>query len=376
MMQPAATNVPKTANPTERYLDVARVSKQFGATVVLQDLDLSVSRSEFVSLLGPSGCGKTTLLRLIAGLQRPDAGQIRVDGNDVTHVAAHKRNIGVVFQNYALFPHLTVEQNVGFGLMAQRLPKSEIAAEVANALALVRMKEYADRRISALSGGQQQRIAVARAIAVKPTLLLLDEPFSALDRKLRETMQIELRHLLRELNITSIFVTHDQDEALVMSDRIAVMNNGRIEQLDTPSEVYRRPASLHVLEFVGQSTRLTGTAVADRGSAGDGTVVVDTPLGQVRAPRRGDAALSGKVVVGVRPESIVLGDRPGADANQVKAKLADIVFFGSKTSLHFEAPNEDDRLQVELARLPDRLALGVELTLRWPVSETMVYPLP
>jgi putative spermidine/putrescine transport system ATP-binding protein len=376
MMQPAATHVPETAKPpAERYLDIARVSKQFGATVVLQELDLSVARSEFVSLLGPSGCGKTTLLRLIAGLQRPDRGQIRINGSDITHVAAHKRNVGVVFQNYALFPHLTVEQNVGFGLMAQRRPKSEVAAAVANALELVRMQEYAQRRISALSGGQQQRIAVARAIVVKPTLLLLDEPFSALDRKLRETMQIELRHLLRELNITSIFVTHDQDEALVMSDRIAVMNNGRIEQLGAPGDVYRRPTSLHVLEFVGQSTRLSGTVDRD-GSAGDRLVTVDTPLGKIRAPRRSDTPGSGRAVLGVRPESIVLGERPGADTNQIKANLADIVFFGSKTALHFETQGSGDRLQVELSRVPDGLAPGVELTLRWPVAETMIYPLP
>lgn len=376
MMQPAAKHAPATATATaERYLEVARVSKRFGTTVVLQALDLAVARSEFVSLLGPSGCGKTTLLRLIAGLQRPDTGQIRVNGGDVTHVAAHKRNIGVVFQNYALFPHLTVEQNVGFGLMAKRRPKAEIATAVANALDLVRMKDYGERRISALSGGQQQRIAVARAIVIKPTLLLLDEPFSALDRKLRETMQIELRHLLRELNITSIFVTHDQDEALVMSDRIAVMNNGRIEQLGTPGEVYRRPASLHVLEFVGQSTRLAGTVVGAGGTAADGIVVVDTPLGKISAPRRGDTPGAGRVVVGVRPESIALGDRPGADSNQLRAKLADIVFFGSKCALHFETSSDGDRLQVELSRLPDELAPGVEVTLRWPMTETMVYPL-
>jgi putative spermidine/putrescine transport system ATP-binding protein len=377
MMQPAAQHSPRTDMPaTERYLDVARVSKRFGPTVVLQELDISVARSEFVSLLGPSGCGKTTLLRLIAGLQRPDSGLIRVDGADITHVAAHKRNIGVVFQNYALFPHLTVEQNVGFGLMAQRRPKAEIATAVANALELVRMQEYGARRISALSGGQQQRIAVARAIVIKPTLLLLDEPFSALDRKLRETMQIELRHLLRELGITSIFVTHDQDEALVMSDRIAVMNNGRIEQLGSPGEVYRRPASLHVLEFVGQSTRLAGTVIGTGGTAGNGIVMVDTPLGRISAPRRDDTPSAGRVVVGVRPESFVLGDAPGAENNRVSARLADIVFFGSKTALHFETRGGEDRLQVELSRLPEGLVPGVELTLGWPVTETMVYPLP
>ncbi len=362
------------ASTAERYLDVDRVAKQFGSSVVLKDLVLSVARSEFVSLLGPSGCGKTTLLRLIAGLQSPDTGRILIDGRDITRTAAHKRNIGVVFQNYALFPHLSVEQNVAFGLVAQRQPEADIKERVANALALVRMQEFSNRRISALSGGQQQRVAVARAIVVKPTLLLLDEPFSALDRKLRETMQIEMRHLLRELRITSIFVTHDQDEALVMSDRIAVMNNGCIEQLGTPTDVYGQPSTLHVLEFVGQSTRLTGQVLSPGGS-GNGHTAVETPLGTIRVPQRGQEPLFGRVIVGVRPESMTLGEGSG-DCNRVRARLTDIVFFGAKTTLHFASPGADDRLQAEVSRVPETLAPGTEVSLNWPVRETMVYPAP
>ncbi len=363
----------RAASANKRYLDVAAVTKRFGTATVLQDLNISVARSEFISLLGPSGCGKTTLLRLIAGLMKPDGGRIAINGSDLTQVPAHKRNIGVVFQNYALFPHLTVEQNVAFGLEAQRTPKAEIGARVQNALALVRMQAFAERRISALSGGQQQRVAVARALVVKPSLLLLDEPFSALDRKLRETMQIELRHLLRDLEITSIFVTHDQDEALVMSDRIAVMNEGRIEQLGTPDEVYSAPASLHVLEFVGQSTRIGGTADA---SALNGTASVETPLGKILAPLHDGSGVSGKVVLGVRPECIALGERPDANFNEISAELTDIVFFGSKTALHFQPPGADDRIQVEVARVPSGIAQGVALKLYWPISETMVYPAP
>ena len=371
----AKSEARRTMPGVERYLDVAAVTKQFGSAVVLQDLDLAVGRNEFVSLLGPSGCGKTTLLRLIAGLLRADGGRISIGGRDLTRVAAHKRNIGVVFQNYALFPHLSVEQNVAFGLEAQRRPKTEIAERVSNALALVRMQEFAGRRVTALSGGQQQRVAVARAIVVKPTLLLLDEPFSALDRKLRETMQIEMRHLLRDLGITSIFVTHDQDEALVMSDRIAVMNEGRIEQLGTPAEVYRAPKSLHVLEFVGQSTRLAGSIAAPPSG---GMLAISTPLGAIRAPVRNLGANPGRVIVGIRPESVSVGAEGAlpADTNEVRAKLTDIVFFGSKTTLHFEPPAADDRLQAEVARLPAGLAAGAEVTLRWPVAETMVYPAP
>jgi putative spermidine/putrescine transport system ATP-binding protein len=363
----------RAASVNKRYLDVAAITKRFGTATVLKDLNISVARSEFISLLGPSGCGKTTLLRLIAGLMKPDAGRIAINGSDLTQVPAHKRNIGVVFQNYALFPHLTVEQNIAFGLEAQKTLKAEIGARVQNALALVRMQAFAERRISALSGGQQQRVAVARALVVKPSLLLLDEPFSALDRKLRETMQIELRHLLRDLEITSIFVTHDQDEALVMSDRIAVMNEGRIEQLGAPDEVYSTPASLHVLEFVGQSTRIGGTADA---SGGGGTVSVETPIGKIVAPSRDGARAAGKIVLGVRPECIALGERPGADFNEITAELSDIVFFGSKTALHFQPPGADDRIQVEVARLPVGIAPGTPVKLHWPIAETMVYPAP
>ena len=358
---------------SDRYLDVAAVTKRFGAATVLKDLQISVARSEFVSLLGPSGCGKTTLLRLIAGLMRPDGGRIAIGGNDLTQVPAHKRNIGVVFQNYALFPHLTVEQNIAFGLEAQKTPKAEIGGRVKNALALVRMQAFAERRISELSGGQQQRVAVARALIVKPSLLLLDEPFSALDRKLRETMQIELRHLLRDLEITSIFVTHDQDEALVMSDRIAVMNEGRIEQLGTPDEVYSTPASLHVLEFVGQSTRIGGSAGT---SDLPGAVSIETSVGRILAPSPDGVPAGGKVVLGVRPECIELGERPNSDFNEIAAQLNDIVFFGSKTALHFQPPGTDDRIQVEVARIPSGIAPGAVVKLHWPIAETMVYPAP
>jgi len=351
-----------------RYLEVAGVTKRFGPSVVLKDLSLAVAQAEFVSLLGPSGCGKTTLLRLVAGLLAPDAGSISIGGRDFTRVAAHRRNIGVVFQNYALFPHLTVAENVAFGLHAQGAPKAEIGQRVRDALALVRMESFADRSVTALSGGQQQRIAVARAIVVKPTLLLLDEPFSALDRKLRETMQIEMRHLLRDLGITSIFVTHDQEEALVMSDRVAVMNEGRIEHLGTPAEVYARPRTLYVMEFVGQSTRIGGRIVA----TSQGFVLVDTPLGRISARAAGTPGAP--VFVGVRPEAILLGEGPEAEFNNVRAKLFDVVFLGSKTTLLLTGSAPDDRLMVELARLPQALEPGADVAIRWRIEDTLVFP--
>ncbi|MEN5084456.1 ABC transporter ATP-binding protein [Bosea sp. TWI1241] len=363
------TEAPATAPPAA-HVEIRQLGKRFGANTVLQDLALSVGQGEFISLLGPSGCGKTTLLRLIAGLMLPDTGTITIGGRDLTRTPPHKRNVGVVFQNYALFPHLTVAENVGFGLRNRRIGGEELKRRVDEALALVRMQAFAERSVTALSGGQQQRIAVARAIAVEPAILLLDEPFSALDRKLRETMQIELRHILRDLGITSIFVTHDQDEALVMSDRIAVMNQGQIEHFGAPSAIYTHPASLFVLEFVGQSTRLPGLVTRTEGDQ----VEVETALGRLRAP--GGYLAGSRVVVAVRPEAVTLGEGPVAEFNMIKAPLADIVYLGAKTQLHFKGP-EGEAIQVDLARLPQGgLAAGAELSLRWRIADTMLFPAP
>lgn len=364
----AAAPAPEAA---AAHVEIRRLGKRFGANTVLQDLGLSVGQGEFVSLLGPSGCGKTTLLRLIAGLMLPDFGSIMIGGRDLTRTPPHKRNVGVVFQNYALFPHLTVAENVGFGLRNRKHDATELKRRVAEALALVRMQDFAGRSVTALSGGQQQRIAVARAIAVEPAILLLDEPFSALDRKLRETMQIELRHILRDLGVTSIFVTHDQDEALVMSDRIAVMNQGRIEHFGAPNEIYTEPKTLFVLEFVGQSTRLPGAVARSSG----GQVEIDTALGPIRAP--GGYLAGSRVVAAVRPEAIMLGEGPAAEFNTVKATLADIVYLGARTQLHFRGPGQEEAIQVDLARLPQGgLAAGAELSLRWRISDTMLFPAP
>ncbi len=353
------------------HLVVSGASKRFGAAVVLDDLSISVARGEFVSLLGPSGCGKTTLLRCVAGLLRPDAGRIAVARRDITALPAHRRNIGVVFQNYALFPHLTVAENIGFGLSAQGVPRAEAAPRVAEALALVRMAEHAGKPVSALSGGQQQRVAVARALVVRPSLLLLDEPFSALDRKLRETMQVELKHLLREVGITAIFVTHDQEEALVVSDRIAVMNAGRIEQLADPATLYGRPATLYVLDFVGQSTRLSGRVTATV----SGMVTVETALGPVRAP--GAFAPGSRVAVAVRPEAMALDAGGGVPQgmNLLAARVSEISFLGSRTQLHLGMPAEGaDRGVVELPRLPEGVHPGSRVTIAFREADTMVFP--
>ena len=351
----------------QSFLDVAGAEKSFGTATVLGGVDLGVAAGEFVSLLGPSGCGKTTLLRIVAGLLSADRGSVKLDGREITALPPHKRDVGVVFQNYALFPHLTVAENVAFGLKARRHGAAETRKTVNRFLELVHLADFADRSVRALSGGQQQRVAVARALAVRPKLLLLDEPFSALDRKLRETMQLEVRRLQRRLALTTIFITHDQEEALVLSDRIAVMNKGAIEQFDTPEAIYHRPATAFALEFVGLSSRLAGTVVG----TDNGLVAVETAFGRLQAP--GSFVAGAPVLLAVRPERIKV-DAPGDYA--LKARLRDVVFQGSKIQLHFEA-HQGDHLMVESADLPNGVPTpGTEMKLGWAVADALIYPAP
>jgi len=345
-----------------RYLDVVGVGKAFKGTTVMSGMDFRVAKGELVSLLGPSGCGKTTLLRIIAGLTLADRGDVVLDGRAITTVPAHKRNISVVFQSYALFPHLTVAENVAFGLRARGMARRDTGDKVSDALALVRMSEFADRPVAALSGGQQQRVAVARALVVDPVMLLLDEPFSALDRKLRETMQVELKSLLRDRGMTAIFVTHDQEEAMGVSDRIAVMNAGRIEQFASPSELYAKPQSAFVMDFVGLSTRLSG-AVAD--ADGD-RLRIDTEYGRIHA--RGAFRPGARVTVGVRPELI----RRESGENTVTLPLAETMVLGSKTHL-YGATSAEDRMLCELPGIHTDAARGQTVTFGWSVADTLVY---
>ena len=356
------------STPRERhYLDVAGVAKSFKGTAVMDQMHFRVAKGELVSLLGPSVCGKTTLLRIIAGLLDADTGNIVLDGRDVSSLPAHKRNISVVFQNYALFPHLTVAENVGFGLRARGMSTANVIEPVQEALALVRMDNFADRPVSALSGGQQQRVAVARALAVSPDLLLLDEPFSALDRKLRETMQIELKSLLRSRNITAIFVTHDQDEAMGVSDRIAVMNAGKIEQFADPSTLYARPASPFVMDFVGLSTRLAGRVTAQK----DGIATVETTSGPLLA--QCDFAAGTAVQIGVRPELIT--PTPSPEMNQITVQLDDVMTLGSKTVLH-AAATSDTQFLCELSGIRNDFARGQTVTWGWNVEDTLIHAVP
>ena len=379
-------------------LKLTGIVKRYGSQAVVDGLDLSIGAGEFVSLLGPSGCGKTTLLRIIAGLTPCDGGSVTVGDVDVTALPAHRRNIGVVFQSYALFPHLTVGENIAFGLKARGTPKADIAAGVAQALKSVQLSALADRPISALSGGQQQRVAVARAIATRPRLILLDEPLSALDRKLRETMQIELRQMLRDAGMTAIFVTHDQDEALVMSDRIAVMNHGAIEQLDVPERIYARPRTQFTLNFVGLSSQVQGRIERRI----DDVLWVDTAHGTIMAPtperKTDDAyeyAVGPTVLLGMRPEMLsasptantaganaaVAGniEPRGGSINRIALRVAETVYRGSNRLVYFDAPSRPG-IGPLMAELPAHAGLaprnGDSMTLSWSVRDTLVFPLP
>ena len=308
---------------SEPFLSIRGVRKAFGPAVVVQDFNLDVEPGEFISFLGPSGCGKTTVLRMVAGFEIPSAGSIVVAGKDVTRLRPNQRNIGMVFQAYALFPNLTVAQNVGFGLKVAGVSRADIDVRVKEMLSLIKLAEFGDRYPYQLSGGQQQRVALARALAPKPKLLLLDEPLSALDAKVRVSLREEIRSIQRELGITTIFVTHDQEEALSISDRIVVMYGGKAEQVGTPFEIYNRPTTKFVANFVGTLNIMEGT-VSDA-AAGKVRVATEEIVikGKLNGAKTGDA-----VSLALRPEAIALGRKAGADAN-LSGEIADVNFLGS-----------------------------------------------
>jgi spermidine/putrescine transport system ATP-binding protein len=315
-------------------LQIRGVSRTFGAVRAVRDVSLEVPPGQFVTLLGPSGCGKTTLLRLVAGFEPPDAGTISLSGRDVTSLPAHRRPVNTVFQQYALFPHRTVFGNVAFGLEIRRLAKSEVHDRVARALELVRMKDLADRATSEISGGQKQRVALARALVLEPEVLLLDEPMAALDPKLRKQMQVELKNLQERLRITFLFVTHDQDEALVMSDRIAVMSHGRIEQLEAPEELYEKPRTRFVADFLGVSNLLRGRVAARR----DGLVILRTDGGlELVAADDGGYREGQNAWLGLRSEKITLVDRR---ENVFDGVIDDEIFLGDWTDWRVRAGGE------------------------------------
>ena len=307
-----------------QMLDIRGLSKRFGygkgEVTALHEVSFSIAEGEFFTLLGPSGCGKTTLLRLIAGFTGASGGSLVLDGKDIAPMPPNRRPVNTVFQSYALFPHMTVGQNVAFALEAQGRPSSEIDPAVDKMLTLVQLLHLKNRKSSELSGGQQQRVALARALVAKPRILLLDEPLSALDMKLRKDMQIELKRLQRETGLTFIFVTHDQEEALTMSDRIAVMSGGRVQQIATPRELYDRPANRFVAGFIGESNFLSAKASGRFVEVGQSRIALaDVP--------------DGPVTLMIRPEHVVLSAN-AADALQLDATVTQLVFFGTDTHVH------------------------------------------
>ncbi len=306
---------------TEICLELKDIRKGFEReTDVLRGISLAIGKGEFITLLGSSGCGKTTTLRIIAGLEMPDAGQVFLDGKDVTSLAPEARDVNTVFQNYALFPHMNVADNIGYGLKLKKTPKAEIRKKVKEMLELVQLSGYEKRKPSELSGGQKQRVAIARALVNNPKVLLLDEPLGALDLQLRRTMQVELKRLQKKLGITFIYITHDQEEAINMSDRIAVMNQGRFEQIGTPDEIYNHPKTSYVATFVGNANILKGTV---KGAEGDGRCRVSLPGGEMLAVSGESPVKAGEAVtLAVRSENIRIEEESGLEAEVMEKSFA------------------------------------------------------
>ncbi|MGM0397758.1 MAG: ABC transporter ATP-binding protein [Halobacteriota archaeon] len=369
------------------------VTKKYGDLLAVDDVSLTVEEGQFLTLLGPSGCGKTTTLRLIAGFETPTRGAVSISGERVNEVPPFERNTSMVFQSYALFPHMTVGENVAFGLQMQGLPaetdggtaserpsgiagslkrlvsrhgSEAIDARVAEALELVELPETQDRPISELSGGQQQRIALARALVTEPTLLLLDEPLGALDLKLRKQMQVELKNLQEDLGITFVYVTHDQEEALTMSDEIAVMNDGHLEQLGTATEIYEEPASEFVADFIGETNLVRGTYAVD-----GGTPVVESDGVTYAVPETPEA--SGEVSFAIRPEKIRIGREATAADNVVEGEVVDEIYKGNlgKFVVHLEN-GQELTVDMQIRDQGEYLSVGSSVTVGWDADNVVV----
>ncbi len=363
-------------NQKSPAVELTHLVKRFGEFIAVRDTSLQIAQGEFFSLLGPSGCGKTTTLRMIAGFEHPTSGAIRLLGQDIQDQPPHRRNVNMVFQNYALFPHLSVFDNVAFGLEVKRVPRQEIRQRVIEALEMVRLPGLERRKPSQLSGGQQQRVALARALVNRPAVLLLDEPLGALDQKLRKEMQLELKRLQREVGITFIYVTHDQEEALAMSDRIAVMYQGEVLQVDRPSVIYERPATRFVADFIGITNFLEGRLV----SLSDNLAVVEVEgVGRLSANREEGVAMSQKVTLAVRPERMRLTDgiNPGED-NLAQGTVEEVIFVGNDTQYYVRLLNGSRLIVREQNQSPlasmRRITPGGNVTVSWsPVSTNLLF---
>jgi putative spermidine/putrescine transport system ATP-binding protein len=347
----------------DNYVQFSEVQKSYdGETLVVKDLNLSIRAGEFLTMLGPSGSGKTTTLMMLAGFEVPTHGRIFLDGRPIDNVPPHKRNIGMVFQNYALFPHMTVTENLAFPLEVRRLAKSEIEAKIKRALDMVKLAGFGNRRPGQLSGGQQQRVALARALVFEPKLVLMDEPLGALDKQLREHMQLEVKHIHRDLGVTVVYVTHDQSEALTMSDRIAVFNDGEIQQLATPDDLYERPQNSFVAQFIGENNRLRGTVVAVNGTAChvevDGAKVEALPI-RIGGP-------GAPTTLSLRPERVKLNPVNGACSNVFTGRVEELIYLGDHTRVRASVcGNNDFVIKVPNSEGVPSLTPGANITVGW-----------
>ncbi|MDN3563329.1 ABC transporter ATP-binding protein [Paeniroseomonas aquatica] len=343
---------------SQAKLRIDGIAKRYGPVVALEPVSLEVRTGELMTILGPSGSGKTTLLQVICGLVEPDGGRLFIDGHDRTAMPVHQRDIGLVFQNYALFPHLTVGENIGFPLKMRGRPAAEVRERVAAALAMVQLGHLAARFPRELSGGQQQRVALARCFVYQPAIILMDEPLGALDRQLREHMQIEIKKLHRETGATIVYVTHDQEEALALSDRICLMNHARIEQVGTPQEIYAHPRTTFTASFIGTSTLLRGVVEGD---------ALVTPLGRFALP---EGRLAGAAALVIRPEHL----RLGAGENTIEGVVSETVYAGAETRLLFDLADGT----TAVLRLPTGMAapeIGTAVQAHWATDAAVLVPL-
>jgi spermidine/putrescine transport system ATP-binding protein len=342
----------------ENIISIRTVSKEFGGVKAVNEVNLEIRRGEFFSLLGPSGCGKTTLLRMLAGFEAPTRGEIFIDEQAVSAIPPHRRPVNMVFQNYAIFPHLDVRGNIAFGMRKSGLSKSELNSRVEEMLEMIKLPGYASRGATQLSGGERQRVALARALIKQPKVLLLDEPLGALDKKLREQMQLELRALQKSVGITFVFVTHDQEEALTMSDRVAVMSKGRVLQVEGPMGLYERPTTRFVADFIGTMNFFDGTVR----EASNGAANIDAgPLGQVRAETQGEAFGAGTpIVVAIRPEKLQLTfEAPGAGDNVVQGRMGPAAYLCDRSQLYVYLPGREEPVAVAMQNA-GRSAVGID----------------
>ncbi len=359
-----------TASGMGGEIRLAGLSRSFGAIQAVREVNLVAARGEFLTLLGASGSGKTTTLMMVAGFVTPSAGDILVDGVSIVGRPPDKRNLGVVFQSYALFPHMTVAENIAFPLRMRRIRSAEMRARSDEALGMVQLSGYAERRVTELSGGQQQRVALARALVFQPPVLLMDEPLGALDRKLREQMQLEIKRIQKSLGITVIYVTHDQEEALILSDRIAIMHEGEVHQVGTPDAVYERPSTPYVASFLGESNFLDGILESKQG----GTSWVRLASGERIGAQATTLPVGGKVRAMMRPESIALvAPSPGDAHNTLPAEVDVCEYLGQ--SIRYFARGGGTTLTVRSPRADAarRATAGERVTLYWPQSETLLF---